>query len=543
MADLDQTIDRIAAENSRNRHQDLALGTAEAGFAIALAIWIAVVFSPPISAPETSAIVILLILVLARRIASDWWFQRSERLGQESLTDYRSSFSKAVIQRLPSESSGAIGALAIEGTEPVAARLGRYPTLRALALIQPILVLLVMGYIHWPIALGILITTPLIPLLMALIGIGAKSASQKQVDALTRLGAHYLDRIRGLETLWMLGGARNVGAEIEDKADQLRRSTMGVLKLAFLTSAVLEFFSSLAIAMIAVYIGLSLLNLITPLFGLPLSPLEGLCLLVLAPEFYNPIRRLMAAWHDASEAKSADEKVKAVLGTQWQIPQEHEVENNPSSALLSLQNYSVGFDPESPLIQPVDLAIQTDDLCVIFGPSGSGKSQFLGSLLNGNARLSGSIHMDGQTIRSLTDQRQHIAWMGQSQWFDEGSIRHALSYGQPTAEDQRYLDILDQVGLLEQLGQKPLDRELGPRGAGLSGGQLRRLGLARALLRQPRLLILDEPTAHLDADSADQLAQLIRDLKTTCLLVTHDSRFENETLIYDLKNRSLERRS
>jgi len=88
-----------------------------------------------------------------------------------------------------------------------------------------------------------------------------------------------------------------------------------------------------------------------------------------------------------------------------------------------------------------------------------------------------------------------------------------------------------------------LDRVLGPRGSGLSGGQLRRLGLARALLREPRLLILDEPTAHLDADSADQLAQLIRDLQTTCLLVTHDSRFENETLIYDLKNRSLECRS
>ena len=251
----------------------------------------------------------------------------------------------------------------------------------------------------------------------------------------------------------------------------------------------------------------------------------------------------MAAWHDASEAKSADEKVKAMLGTQWQIPQEHEVENSPSSALLLLQNYSVGFDPDSPLIQPVDLAIQAGDLCVIFGPSGSGKSQFLGSLLNGNARLSGSIHMDRQTIRSLTDQRQHIAWMGQSQWFDEGSIRHALSYGQPTVEDHHYLDVLDQVGLLEQLGQKPLDRALGPRGAGLSGGQLRRLGLARALLRQPQLLILDEPTAHLDADSADQLAQLIRDLNTTCLLVTHDSRFENETLVYDLKNRSLERRS
>jgi len=541
MADLDQTIDRIAAENSKNRHQDLALGTAEAGFAIALAIWIAAIFSPPISAPETSAIVILLILVLARRVASDWWFQRSERLGQESLTDYRSSFSKAVIQRLPAESSGAIGALAIEGTEPVAARLGRYPTLRALALIQPILVLIVMGYIHWPVALGILVTTPLIPLLMALIGIGAKSASQKQVDALTRLGAHYLDRIRGLETLWMLGGARNVGAEIEEKADQLRRSTMGVLKLAFLTSAVLEFFSSLAIAMIAVYIGLSLLNLITPLFGLSLSPLEGLCLLVLAPEFYNPIRRLMAAWHDASEAKSADEKVKAMLGTQWQVPDDSTSES--STALLTLHNYSVGFSQESPLIQPVELAVHTGDLCVIFGPSGSGKSQFLGSLLNGHARLSGSMQMEGQAIRSLTERRQHIAWMGQSQWFDEGSIRHALSYGQPNTDDHAYFEALEQVGLLEQLGQKPLDRVLGPRGSGLSGGQIRRLGLARALLRQPRLLILDEPTAHLDADSADQLAQLIRDLQTTCLLVTHDSRFENETLIYDLKNRSLERRS
>ncbi|MBT6287526.1 MAG: ATP-binding cassette domain-containing protein [Oceanospirillales bacterium] len=540
MTDLDQTIDKIAAENSHNRHQDLALGTAEAGFAIAIAIWIAMLFSPPLTAPDSSMIIVLMVLVLARRIASDWWFQRSERLGQQTLTDYRSSFSKAVIQRLPSESSGAVGALAIEGTEPVAARLGRYPTLRALAVIQPILVVIAMGYIHWPVAVGILITTPLIPLLMALIGVGAKSASQKQVDALTRLGAHYLDRIRGLETLWMLGGARDVGAEIEEKADQLRQSTMGVLKLAFLTSAVLEFFSALAIAMIAVYVGLSLLNLITPLFGLTITPLEGLCLLILAPEFYSPIRRLMAAWHDASEAKSADEKVKSMLGTQWKAPSE--TPPVVSTARLALTQYSVGFDADKPLIEAIDLVIPVGERCIIFGPSGSGKSQFLGSLLNGQARLSGSLQFDTQPIHALTDIREQVAWMGQAQWFDEGDIKQALSYGNPVHTDSQYLHVLNQVGLLEQLGSDPLNRHLGPRGAGLSGGQLRRLGLARALLRQPQLLILDEPTAHLDADSADQLAHLIRTLDTTCLLVTHDHRFDSEPMIYDLVACRLERR-
>lgn len=548
MHDLDQPLERNRIANGEQSGQriDLVLGTAEAVTAIALAIVIAWLFAPPIETPSVAAVALLTGLVLLRRVLADLWFTRSERAGQAGLARYRALLSRAVIERLPKAASGAIGTLAIEGAEPIAARLGRYPTLRALAIIQPILVLATMAYIHWPIAIGIIITTPLIPLLMMVIGMGAKSASQKQMEALTRLGAHYLDRIRGMETLWLLGGGRTVSLEIESKANQLRKSTMGVLKLAFLTSAVLEFFSALAIALLAVYIGLTLLNLIDPLFGLTLTPLDGLCLLVLAPEFYNPIRRLMAAWHDASEAKSADDKVKSLLKVTTAFTPAATVSApatpapGTSKATLSLVDYSVGFDPALPLIHPFDASIHPGQLQVIFGPSGSGKSQLLNSLLNGQTRLSGQLYFEGTHIDTLADVRQSVSWMGQSQWFDEGSIWDALTFGRRDIEPARCLEQLEHVGLAVQLGDEPLDRQLGTRGLGLSGGQLRRLGLARALLKAPRLLILDEPTAHLDADAADQIAALITQLDVATLLVTHDDRFKHSKAGLMLANRQLE---
>ena len=545
MHDLDQPLERnqTARGNLRSHHMDIALGLAEALTAIFLAAVIASLFAPPVTAPSMAMIGLLTGLVVLRRVLADVWFNRSEIAGQKGLARYRALLSRTVIERLPKEASGAIGTLAIEGAEPIAARLGRYPTLRALAIAQPLLVLAVMGYIHWPVALGILITTPLIPVLMMLIGMGAKSASQKQVEAITRLGAHYLDRVRGMETLWMLGGGRAVSQEIEDKAEQLRRSTMGVLKLAFLTSAVLEFFSALAIALLAVYIGLTLLNLIDPLFGLTLTPWDGLCLLILAPEFYNPIRRLMAAWHDASEAKSADDKVKSLLGSHpVTVARPSAPESNTSDAVsvLRLAHYSVGFDPKFPLIAPFDLAIAPGVPTVIFGASGSGKTQFLNSLLNGQSRLTGEVWFSGSPIDTLVDVRQSVSWMGQHQWFDEGTLWDAMTYGRRDHSAEVCLEMLNRVGLATQLGEDPLARQLGPRGQGLSGGQLRRLGLARALIQQPTLLILDEPTAHLDADAAEQIAGLIQSLDVAMLLVTHDERFKQAGPCWMLANRKLE---
>ncbi len=541
MDDMDQPTDRIALVAQPNQRAHLIFGSLEAISAIALASVLALLFAPPVTTPSTWAVLGLTALVLGRRLLADYWFSRSEIAGQTALASYRARFSQQVIHALPRETSGSIGALAIEGTEPMAARLGRFPTIRLLSVIQPLLVLSVIAYIHWPVAAGILITVPLIPLLMIVIGMGAKSASQKQVDSLTRLGAHYTDRVRGLETLWLMGHSQAVSEEIESAADRLRRSTMKVLKLAFLTSAVLEFFSALSIALLAVYVGLTLLNLITPLFGLPISPVDGLCLLVLAPEFYNPIRRLMAAWHDASEAKSADDKVHEILtsDTQGHIEPATRPAQHPT-ALFELSQYSVGVGADRVLITPFDLAIEPHQITAIFGPSGSGKTQFLNSLLTGQGRLAGQLYFDGQPIDTLTEVRESVAWMGQHQWFDEGTVYEALTYGRNDLPEQACIEALASVGLLSQLGDRPLERSLGARGQGLSGGQLRRLGLARALLAKPALMLLDEPTAHLDADAADQIAELIMNLPVAALLITHDDRFARLATRYRLHEGALE---
>lgn len=543
MTDIDQSLSHLAQARRPETVVQVLLGIAEVGFVIAATLLIASLFAPPGSAMAWG-IIGLVMLTLGRRLLADTWFQASEAHGQRQLMAYRQAASQAVIARLPNASSGAIGALLIEGTEPVAARLGRYPALKQLAIIQPLMVLGAIAWLHWPIAAGIVVTTPLIPLLMGLIGLGAKSASQKQVDELTRLGAHYLNRIRGMETLHLLGGGRRVAEEIEAKADRLRVATMGVLRLAFLTSAVLEFFSALAIALVAVYIGLALLNLIDPLFGLTVTPITGLAVLILAPEFYNPIRRLMAAWHDASEANSADEKMKAMLGAPPQLGTPTQFSANDArrddQAVLELIDYQVGFPDCAPLLKPFHIRIVSGEPAILFGPSGSGKTQFLGSLLHGQHRQQGTLLWHGHPLTALTHERTQIAWMGQQQWFDAGTIRDQLTAGFP-ADDAACMTVLQQVGLWSQLGTQGLDRELDIGGRGLSGGQLRRLGLARALIRQPTLLLLDEPTAHLDADACDALVDLIRTLTVPGLLIcTHDTRFIGLGRTYRIVDQTVE---
>jgi len=542
MTDVDQPLHQIAATSGRETRAQVWLGVAEAGLVICLTLLIAALFAPP-GAVLLWGIVLLAGLALCRRAVADRWFQASEALGQRRLLAYRNAISQAVITRLPNESSGAIGALVIEGAEPAAARLGRYPALKQLAIWQPMMVLGAIAWLHWPIAAGMVITTPLIPLLMGLIGLGAKSASQKQVDELTRLGAHYLNRVRGMETLFVTGGGPQVAEEIEAKADRLRIATMGVLRLAFLTSAVLEFFSSMAIALVAVYVGLCLLHLIDPLFGLTITPITGLAALILAPEFYNPIRRLMAAWHDASEANSADAKIKAMLGpAPTATMADVDTPRQGTDSVLALHHYAVGFPERPALIQPCDLAITPFQPVIIFGPSGSGKTQFLASLLHGQRRLSGALWWDDQPIQQLTEIREQVAWMGQHQWFDQGTVRAQITAGY-AASDDACTEVLQQVGLWDQLGPSPLDRSLDIGGRGLSGGQLRRLGLARALIRKPTLLLLDEPTAHLDADACDALVALISSLKIPGILIcTHDDRFQTMGQIYHIQDQQLVRR-
>ncbi|NBS11845.1 MAG: ATP-binding cassette domain-containing protein [Gammaproteobacteria bacterium] len=540
MTDIDQSLTLIAREGRREMRKQVLLGLCEVIFVIAGTLLIAALFAPP-GDEVLFGLGLLVALTFARRVMADAWFQASEAHGQQQLMAYRQAASEAVVSRLPTASSGAIGALLIEGAEPVAARLGRYPALKYLAVVQPLCVLGAIAWLHWPIAAGILMTTPLIPLLMGLIGLGAKSASQKQVNELTRLGAHYLNRIRGMETLVLLGGGSRVAQEIEAKADRLRVATMGVLRLAFLTSAVLEFFGAISVALIAVYVGLSLLNLIEPLFGLTLTPVTGLAVLILAPEFYTPIRRLMAAWHDASEANSADEKMKAMLGhapTTRMAPAGEPQCHDPST-VLELLDYQVGFSDETILLQPFHLSVRANTPAVLFGPSGSGKTQLLGSLLHGQHRQAGTLLWQGQPLTHLTTQRRHVAWMGQHQWFDAGSIRAQLT-ADFQADDAACEQVLRQVGLWTQLGNAPLERVLDIGGRGLSGGQLRRLGLARALIRRPRLLVLDEPTAHLDADACDALVDLIKQLTVPGLLIcTHDARFLDVGDTYRIADRQV----
>jgi ATP-binding cassette subfamily C protein CydD len=399
---------------------------------------------------------------------------------------------------------------------------------RALALFQPLAILVVVFSRDWLAGTLLLLTAPLIPLFSALVGFGTASLAEDQEQRLTRLGNHYLDRIRALTSLRLL---RRVEAETESvtaAAEAYRRTSMRILRIAFLSSAVLEFFSAIAIATLAIYIGLALLGHIG--FG-PADSLgfqSGLMVLLLAPEFFQPLRRLAAGYHDRAGALAVVPALRELVSGHSPTSSRH---NSPHSAAteapaLQAHRLQMGWPgTDQTMLGPVDLHIRSGEWVAITGPSGSGKTLLAGTLLGWIAPVGGRIFLGQKPLDAAVGHyRRQTGWIGQNSRLLAGSLRLNLDPGQRHSP-ARIRWALAQVGLddLPDKLELGLHTHLGERGAGLSVGEAQRMALARALLDDVRFMVLDEPTASLDPDNEQLILACLRRLAGHCtvIMTTH----------------------
>lgn len=422
--------------------------------------------------------------------------------------------------------AGSIAALATEKLETLRPYLLRYKPARLRVMVLPLVILGTTAWFSWAAAVVLLAAGPLIPVFMALVGWAAKEASARQMVEIGSLNDMLADRLAALSDLKLIGAGPQVIDDFATASGDLRRRTMAVLRIAFLSSTVLELFAALGVAMIAVWVGFSLLGEIGwGTWREPLTPFAGIFLLLLAPDFFQPLRDLAAAWHD----KSAADAVLRELDT-WRTDTRRPLlgEGVQTQALpfsdLSWQKVSV-TRPDKTLTYP-DLNIQPGDSAAISGPSGVGKSTLLRVLAGLDQPTTGSIRISGidLTDANLDAWRSSLGWMPQSPRFLGRSLRYNIAFGQPSKDH-----ILRAAHVAEVIDTLPNGdlTSLGETGAGLSGGEARRVMLARALHREPSVVLADEPTADLDAKTAQDIIDGLLDYVArggTLIAATHDPR-------------------
>lgn len=418
--------------------------------------------------------------------------------------------------------------------EQVEALDGYYARFRIQALTVLIVPPILAGFVFWHDWLAaalLVVTAPVIPLFMALIGIGAERLAREQHRTLARLGGWFHDQLAGAATLRLFGAEDRALARVQARTDSLRRATMRVLKLAFLSSAALEFLASVAIAAVAIYIGLGLFGAISfgPADRLTLE--KGLFVLLLAPEFFAPLRMAAQSWHDRADAIAAAQGVRQLLALPPARPDADPDFRPPAPPVCGVHLRGVDYSHagRGPLFRGLDLAIPAGQRVVLVGPSGGGKSTLI-SLLGGFLQPQhGEILFDGAPLARMADAARaaHVAWLGQRPALFAGSLIDNIALGWRDAGRKDIETAARLAGVQDFVSDLPegLETPVGEGGYGLSGGQAQRVALARALLRPRPLLLLDEPTASLDPDSeAGVLAALARALEArpaTVVCATH----------------------
>ncbi|RPA64161.1 cysteine/glutathione ABC transporter permease/ATP-binding protein CydD [Shewanella frigidimarina] len=466
--------------------------------------------------------------------------QVRERISFEAGKRLRTDIRQAVLNKLVAlgpvfikgKPAGAWATLVFEQVEDLHDFYAKYLPQMMLAGFIPLLILACVFPLNWAAGIILMTTAPLIPLFMILVGMGAADANRKNMQALSRLSGHFMDRLKGLQTLKLFNRGEAELVNIEYASEDFRARTMSVLRLAFLSSAVLEFFAAVSIAVLAVYFGFSYLgHLDFGHYGVQVSLFTGMFVLILAPEFYQPLRDLGTHYHAKAQAIGAAEALVELLDYQVNTPAKiHSTSLNMAFAAESINIQAIGVEVFSldgqRLAGPISFTLPAGEHWAIVGPSGAGKTSLLNALL-GFLPYQGSLLINGQELSQLNvaQWRQHLAWLGQDPQLFHGTVRENVALANPQLNDAQIMTLLEQADISEFVKQQPLglDLVISDQSAGVSVGQAQRFALARALAQPAKLFLLDEPTASLDAQSEQSvLTSLYRAMQsTTALTVTH----------------------
>ena len=530
MSPLDKRLLRRARAARRLLAADVALGLGTALLVVVQASLIAGIVTRAFDGAalrEVSGKLVLLGLAFGARGVLAWGF---EVAGRRAATSVLSELRLALVERrlrgqpaaLDGAEGGEIAAAAVQGVAGLEAYFARYLPQVVLAAIVPVVVLGWVATIDLGSALLMLITLPLVPVFMWLIGRYTAERTRERWLALRLLSTHFLDVVRGLPTLRAFNRSRAQATTIAEVGERYRRAAMGTLRVGFLSGSVLELAATLGVALVAVTVGVRLAD-----GGLGLR--TALAVLILAPELYAPLRQLGAQFHASADGLAVADRMLSLLEAPPAVATGGRlVPPNPAKAPVRLERVSFAYPSRPELVlDALDLELLPGETVALVGASGSGKSTVANLLLRFADPLAGRITVGGFDLAECrTDVwRRLLGWVPQHPTIFRGTVADNIRLGAPSASAVRTREAAMLAGADRFVRALPLGYEtvVGDGGRPLSAGERRRIALARAFLREAPFVILDEPTADLDGVSADVVAEAVERLRPgrTVLLIAH----------------------
>jgi thiol reductant ABC exporter CydD subunit len=529
---LDARLARRTTAVRRLLVADVVIGVAAALLVLAQAVLIARVAARSFDGASLGAVqasLLLLLVVVVGRAAAAWGF---EAVGRRAATGVQSGLRLEVVERrlrsqpaaLDGAASAEVAATAVGGAAALEATFARYLPQIVLAVVVPVAVLVLVAWVDLISAGVMLLTLPLVPVFMWLVGRYTERRTRERREALALLATHFLDVVRGLPTLRAFNRAEAQAERIAAVGDRYRRTTMETLRVAFLSGAVLELAATLGIALVAVTVGVRLVE-----GGLGLE--AGLTVLVLAPELYLPLRNLAAQFHASAEGRESAARLLDLADGAPAAAGGAGVPPSPAKAPIRLEDVSFSYPARPiPVLEGLDLELAPGETVALVGSSGVGKSTIAALLLKLVQPTAGRVTVGGVDLASCDDGawRARVAWVPQRPTLFRGSVADNIRLGDGNADEARVREAAARAGADSFVSGLPAgyDTIVGEGGRRLSAGQLQRLALARAFLRDAAFVVLDEPTANLDSENAELVADAIERLRAgrTVLLAVHEPR-------------------